>query len=59
VLPVVPGFYRVDLEIASKGRELDARQRCATLCVEPGKAVSGDFYIESTWSIRNDAPIVP
>jgi ABC-type polysaccharide/polyol phosphate transport system ATPase subunit len=59
VLPVVPGFYRIDLEIASKGRELDARQRCATLCVEPGKAVSGDFYIESTWSIRNEAPIVP
>ncbi len=48
VLPVVPGLYRVDVEIESKGVEIDARQRCATLCVEHGRPVSGDFYIENT-----------
>jgi ABC-type polysaccharide/polyol phosphate transport system ATPase subunit len=52
VLPVVPGLYRVDVEIEAKGVEMDSRQRCATLCVEPGKSVSGDFYIENTCSMR-------
>jgi ABC-type polysaccharide/polyol phosphate transport system ATPase subunit len=55
-LPVVPGFYRIDLAIETNGRELDLRQRCATLCVEAGKPVSGDFYIDNTWSIRPGAP---
>jgi len=55
VLPVVPGLYRVDVAIeTSSGREIDLRQRCSALCVEPGKAVSGDFYIENAWSIRNE-----
>lgn len=50
-LPIVPGLYRVDLEIESHGREIDLRQRCATLRVEPGDIVYGDFYIENTWEI--------
>lgn len=55
VLPVVPGLYRVDVAIeTSGGWEIDRQQRCATLCVEAGKAVSGDFYIENAWSIRNE-----
>ena len=54
VLPVVPGLYRVDVEIESKGVEIDLRQRCATLCVEAGKPVSGDFYIENTWDKHAD-----
>jgi hypothetical protein len=54
VLPVVPGLYRIDVEIEAKGAEIDARKRCATLCVEPGKSVSGDFYIENTASARAD-----
>src|SRR5579864_2543060 len=54
VLPVVPGLYRVDVEIESKGVEIDLRQRCATLCVEAGKPVSGDFYIENTWDMQAD-----
>lgn len=56
VLPVVPGLYRVDVALqTSDGREIDVRQRCATLCVETGKDVSGDFYIENVWSVRNDS----
>jgi homopolymeric O-antigen transport system ATP-binding protein len=56
VLPVVPGLYRVDLVIETNGREIDHRERCAALCVEPGKAVEGDFYIENAWSIREAVP---
>ncbi len=48
-LPVVAGLYRVDLAIESKGLEVDFRQRCATLRVEPGKIAYGDFLIENTW----------
>jgi hypothetical protein len=48
-LPIVPGLYRVDLAIESNGEEIDGRQRCATLRVEPGKIANGDFYIENTW----------
>jgi len=50
-LPVVPGLYRIDLAIESKGQEIDLRQRCATLRVEPGRIAYGDFYIENTWKI--------
>lgn len=54
VLPVVPGLYRVDVQIESNGIEIDLRQRCATLCVEGGKPASGDFYIENTWRLQAD-----
>jgi ABC-type polysaccharide/polyol phosphate transport system ATPase subunit len=52
-LPVVPGLYRIDLAIESKGQEIDLRQRCATLRVEPGRIAYGDFYIENTWKITD------
>lgn len=59
VLPVVPGLYRVDVTIeTSGGREIDLQQRCATLCVEAGKEVAGDFYIENEWNIRNESGTV-
>src|ERR1700693_1730282 len=48
-LPIVPGLYRVDLAIESNGHEIDLRPRCATLRIEPGEIVYGDFYIENTW----------
>jgi hypothetical protein len=54
VLPVVPGLYRVDVEIEAEGVEIDSRQRCATLCVEAGKGASGDFYIDNTWAVRSE-----
>ena len=57
VLPVVPGLYRVDVEIEAKGVEIDVRQRCATLCVEPGKSASGDFYIDNSWRMRAEPAI--
>src|ERR1700686_5479426 len=55
-LPVVPGLYRVDLAIESKGLEIDVRQRCATLRVEPGTIAYGDFLIENTWKITETLP---
>jgi ABC-type polysaccharide/polyol phosphate transport system ATPase subunit len=55
-LPVVPGLYRVDLAIESKGLEIDVRPRCATLRVEPGKIAYGDFLIENTWKITETLP---
>jgi len=51
VLAVVPGLYRVDLSIESGGQEIEARPRCATLNVGPGKFVAGDFYIENSWKL--------
>ncbi len=52
VLPVVPGLYRIDVELEANGKEIDLRQRCATLCVETGKGASGDFYIDNTWGVQ-------
>jgi hypothetical protein len=51
VLPIVPGLYRIDLAIESNGQEINLRERCATLRVEPGKVAAGDFYIENTWKV--------
>jgi hypothetical protein len=51
LLPVVPGLYRIDLAIEAKGQEIDVRQRCATLRVEPGRIAYGDFHIENTWNV--------
>lgn len=59
VLPIVPGLYRVDVAIEVNGKEIDARQRCATLRVDPGKPVFGDFHIENEWSIVADQPLSP
>lgn len=55
-LPIQPGLYRVDLAIESEGREIDLRQRCATLCVESGKPALGDFYIQNTCSVKTLSP---
>jgi hypothetical protein len=51
VLEIQPGLYRVDYSIESDGRCIDQRQRCATLRVDPGKSVFGDFYMDHTWRI--------
>jgi ABC-type polysaccharide/polyol phosphate transport system ATPase subunit len=55
-LPIVPGLYRIDVAIESKGQEIDLRQRCATLRVEPGRIAHGDFYIENTWEVVDAIP---
>ncbi|HEX6503011.1 MAG TPA: ABC transporter ATP-binding protein [Terriglobales bacterium] len=54
-LPIVPGLYRIDVAIEANGQEIDARQRCATLRVDPGKPALGDFHIESEWSVRQES----
>lgn len=59
VLPVVPGMYRIDVAIEAEGQEIDARQRCATLRVDPGKPVFGDFHIESDWAVITDPQSLP
>ena len=57
MLPVVPGLYRIDLAIEVNGQEIDLRQRCASLRVEPGRIAYGDFYIENTWTSINPSTI--
>ena len=57
VLPVVPGLYRVDVAIEAGGQEIDVRRRCATLRVDPGKPVFGDFHIENQWSVVAESPL--
>jgi len=57
-LPVVPGLYRVDLAIEAGGLEIDLRQRCATLRVEPGRIAYGDFHIDNTWNVIEAQPNV-
>jgi hypothetical protein len=49
--PFQPGMYRVDVSIESNGSVLDQRPRCATLRVDPGKAMLGDFFFNHTWQI--------
>lgn len=51
ILPFQPGSYRVDIAIESNQYILDRRQRCATLLVDPGKVLLGDFYFEHTWKV--------
>ena len=54
LLPVVPGLYRIDLSIETDGRQIDLRQRCATLCVDSGKPAAGDFYIDNRWTLSRE-----
>ena len=51
VLPFQPGWYRVDVALESNEYVIDKRQCCATLRVDPGKVVLGDFYFEHTWQV--------
>ena len=53
VLEIQPGLYRVDFSIECNGQYIDRRQRCASLRVDPGRAVLGDFYMDNTWRIRS------
>ncbi len=55
VLELQPGLYRVDLLLEANGRELDRKQRCATLQVQPGKSAFGDFFVDHTWSVNSQS----
>ena len=57
MLPIVPGLYRVDLAIETNGLDIDLRQRCATLRVEPGRLVTGDFYVENAWRVVKESSL--
>jgi ABC-type polysaccharide/polyol phosphate transport system ATPase subunit len=52
-LSLLPGVYLVDLTIVNRGAlagtAIDWQFRCATLCVEKGKTVRGDFYMPHRW----------
>lgn len=50
-VPFQPGLYRVDVAIESNGYVLDQHQRSATLRVDPGKMMLGDFYFDHTWKL--------
>ena len=52
VLEIQPGLYRVDFSIECNGQYFDRRQRCASLRVDPGRGVLGDFYMDNTWQIH-------
>jgi ABC-type polysaccharide/polyol phosphate transport system ATPase subunit len=58
-LPMVPGLYRIDLTIEANGQEINSRQRCATLHVEPGRIAAGDFFVENTWKVISDRALSP
>jgi ABC-type polysaccharide/polyol phosphate transport system ATPase subunit len=57
-LSLLPGAYTVDLTIANRGAlagtAIDWQFRCATLCVEKGKTVRGDFYMPHHWQFRRE-----
>jgi len=57
ILPIVPGLYRIDVALEANAKEIDERQRCATLRVDPGKPVSGDFHIENECSVIAHEPL--
>ena len=50
-LPFQPGLYRVDVALESRGVLIDSHRRSATLTVNPGKFLDGDFYFPHTWRI--------
>jgi ABC-type polysaccharide/polyol phosphate transport system ATPase subunit len=54
VVPFQPGLYRVDVTIESNQHVIDSRRRSATLRVDPGKLLLGDFYFEYDWHIRRE-----
>lgn len=52
-LGLQPGIYYVDAVIKQRGAssEIDWQSRCATLRVDPGKSVLGDFYMAHEWRL--------
>ena len=52
-LGLQPGIYYVDTVIKQRGAssEIDWQCRCATLRVDPGKSVLGDFYMAHEWRL--------
>ena len=51
ILALQPGLYRIDVALESNEYVIDGHQRCATLRVDPGKLMLGDFYCDHSWRI--------
>jgi hypothetical protein len=48
-LGLQPGLYHVDVFVERYPQVIDWQYRCATLRVDPGKVVFGDFYMPHEW----------
>jgi ABC-type polysaccharide/polyol phosphate transport system ATPase subunit len=55
MLTMQRGLYSVDVLIERRGEVLDWRPRCSLLRVDLGKVVAGDFYLEHSCLIRQQA----
>jgi ABC-type polysaccharide/polyol phosphate transport system ATPase subunit len=55
MLTMQRGLYSVDVLIERRGEVLDWRPRCSLLRVDPGTIVAGDFYLEHSCIIRQQA----
>lgn len=55
-LGLQPGIYYIDSVIKQRGAtsEIDWKCRCATLRVDQGKSVHGDFYMAHEWRLDSD-----
>jgi hypothetical protein len=57
-LGLLAGVYVIDVTITTKnapaGIDLDWQYRCATLCVERGVNVRGEFYMPHRWTFSPD-----
>ena len=55
-LGLQPGIYYVDTVIKRRGAssEIDWKSRCATLRVDAGKRVFGNFYMAHEWRLESD-----
>ena len=57
-LSLLPGVYPIDATVSLRGGSAELKVdwlfRCATLCVEAGKTLHGDFYMPHTWRQVSD-----
>jgi hypothetical protein len=60
-LQLQPGLYSVDISIkqrdAAFGDDIDVRARCASLRVDPGRLVRGEFYAQHEWRVVEENTI--
>lgn len=48
-----PGLYHLDVFVERFPQLIDWQHRCATLRVDPGKTVYGDFYMPHEWRLAH------
>jgi ABC-type polysaccharide/polyol phosphate transport system ATPase subunit len=57
-LGLLPGAYHIDTAIEQYPEVVDWKYRCATLRVDPGKIVRGEFYMPHGWRLEPEAAAV-